>query len=248
MESIHKMATETRHYALIGKHLGHSWSQRWFEAMFAREGLKGHAYTLHEMSSLDRLREWVAEEHICGFNVTIPYKQAILPMLDALSPEADAIGAVNCVVVSGKRLVGHNTDAPAFAHTLAQKNPGTAALILGTGGAARAVAFALETLGIKHQLVSRHPSGDAIGYTEAASRPRGFDILVNATPVGMWPNVDATPWPYETKGFRLVYDLIYNPSPTLLMQQAAAAGVTVMDGLAMLHRQAELSWQLWQQR
>lgn len=242
------MATETRHYALIGKHLGHSWSQRWFETMFAREGLEGHAYSLHEMPSLDGLREWVAEEHICGFNVTIPYKQAILPMLDAVSPEAETIGAVNCVVVSGGRLIGHNTDAPAFVHTMPQKNPGNAALILGTGGAARAVAYALETLGIKHLYVSRQPSGDTIGYTEAASCMQGFDILVNATPVGMWPNVDATPWPYELKGFRLVYDLIYNPSPTLLMRHATEAGATVMDGLAMLHRQAELSWQLWQQR
>lgn len=248
MENIRKMATGTRHYALIGKPLGHSWSQRWFKAMFAREGLKGHAYTLHEMPSLDGLREWVAEEHICGFNVTIPYKQAILPMLDALSPEANAIGAVNCVVVSGRRLVGHNTDAPAFAHTLAQKNPGTAALILGTGGAARAVGYALKGLGIKHLYVSRNPQGTAIGYAEAATRSREFDMLVNATPIGMWPAVDATPWPYSLEGFRLVYDLIYNPSPTLLLRQAAAMGAATRDGLAMLHRQAELSWQLWQQR
>ena len=248
LESIRKMATETKHYALIGKHLGHSWSQRWFEAMFAREGLEGHSYTLHEMPTLDGLRQWICREHILGFNVTIPYKQAIMPMLDSVSREADAIGAVNCVVVGGGRLVGHNTDAPAFAQTLPANAPGNAALILGTGGAAQAVAYALKTLGIKYQMVSRHPSGDAIGYSEANLRAREFDILVNATPAGMWPDVDSTPWPYGLEGFGLVYDLVYNPSPTLLLRQAAAAGAATVDGLAMLQRQAELSWQLWRQQ
>lgn len=241
------MANDTRHYALIGKHLGHSWSQRWFEAMFAREGLAGYSYILHEMDSLDRLRQWVDKEHICGFNVTIPYKQAILPMLDALSPEAKTIGAVNCVCVSGGRLIGHNTDAPAFEQTLPTSLHGSAALILGTGGAAKAVAYDLWEMGIRHLHVSRHPIAESIGYTEAAARRTEFDILINATPVGMWPDVDATPWTSGLDGFRLVYDLIYNPSPTLLLRQAAAAGATTVDGLAMLHRQAELSWQLWQQ-
>ena len=237
-----------KRYALIGKKLGHSWSQRWFEEMFSREGMTDRTYLLHEMPSLNELRQWVKEKQICGFNVTIPHKQAILPMLDTLSPEAEAIGAVNCVCVKDGILIGHNTDAPAFSQTMRDRHTGGAALILGTGGAAQAVAYALKTMGIPHQLVSRHPAREFIGYTEALARKKEFDILVNATPVGMWPDVDATPWPYGLEGFRLVYDLIYNPSPTLLLRQASAAGATTIDGLAMLHRQAELSWQLWRQQ
>lgn len=237
-----------KHYALIGRKLGHSWSQRWFEERFVREGLKDCTYCLHEMASLDGLRQWVAEEHIGGFNVTIPYKQTILPLLDALAPEAEAIGAVNCVVASGGRLTGHNTDAPAFRQTFESTDVEGAALILGTGGAAQAVAYALKELGRDYRLVSRKPTGAAIGYEEAAARRHEFSILVNATPVGMWPDVEVSPWPCGLEGFRLVYDLVYNPSPTLLLRQAAAAGAKTVDGLAMLHRQAELSWQLWRQQ
>ncbi len=240
-----------KHYALVGRKLGHSWSQRWFEERFVSEGLKDCTYSLHEMATLDGLRQWVDEEHIGGFNVTIPYKQAILPLLDALSPEAEAIGAVNCVCVNNGTLTGHNTDAPAFAETLGgseARSEKKGALILGTGGASRAVAYALKNLGIDFLHVSRNPAGKSIGYPEAAARALEFDLLVNATPVGMWPDVDATPWPYDLEQFHIVYDLIYNPSPTLLLKQAAAAGATTVDGLAMLHRQAELSWQLWRQQ
>ena len=307
-----------KRYALIGKRLGHSWSQQWFEALFQQLGLNDHSYTLCEMPTLEGLRRWVEAEHIDGFNVTIPYKQAILPLLDALSPEAEAIGAVNCVVVRDGQLTGHNTDAAAFRQTLKECGVRSAelgvyqnselrtnhselrtqnselrtqnselrtnhselrtqnselrtqnselriqnsefrtqnselrtqnsSLILGTGGAAHAVAYALKELGIDYLHVSRNPTGSAIGYAEAAALRQEFGILVNATPVGMWPDVEATPWPYSLEGFQLVYDLIYNPSPTLLMRQARERSVTAVDGLAMLHRQAELSWQLWQQ-
>lgn len=235
-----------KRFALIGKRLGHSWSQQWFSELFARLGLDDHSYTLHEMASLDGLREWVEDEHINGFNVTIPYKQTIIPLLDELSPEAEAIGAVNCVCVRDDRLVGHNTDAPAFRETLCDCGVQNVefAIILGTGGAAHAVGYALDQLGIEHIFVSRNqlPSFHL-------SHP-DFQLLINATPVGMWPNVDACPLSYDfdfsNYNIKLVYDLIYNPSPTLLLQRAAQAGVKCQDGLAMLHRQAELSWKLWQ--
>lgn len=239
-----------RNFALIGKKLGHSWSQQWFCELFAKLGLDDYRYELHEMVSLDGLRQWVDEANISGFNVTIPYKQAIIPLLDALSPDAKAIGAVNCVCVSAGRLIGHNTDAPAFASTLSSFHAPLSALILGTGGAARAVGYALGNQGIEHLFVSRNPDAcgipDALDYAAAAALPERFNMLINATPVGMWPNVEAYPWPADLRRFKYVYDLIYNPSPTLLMQRAAACGATVTDGLAMLHRQAELSWQLWQ--
>lgn len=249
------------HYALIGGKLGHSFSQRWFEDMFAREGLVGYTYALHEMSSLDGLRQWVTQEQIDGFNVTIPYKKSIISMLDTLSPEAQAIGAVNCVCVDHGRLIGNNTDAPAFGETLdtwIDSNKKNHAFILGTGGAAHAVGYALKQRGIEYLYVSRNPEKwnadneeiKVIGYTELATNNwPPTTLIINATPVGMWPDIDSSPWPCpeQLNENMFVYDLIYNPSPTLLMRQASERGARTTDGLAMLHRQAELSWQLWQQ-
>ncbi len=239
-----------KRYALIGRRLGHSWSQRWFEGLFRHLGLADHSYVLHEMASLDGLRQWVEHERIAGFNVTVPYKRDILPLLDGLDPVAREIGAVNCVTVEGGRLVGHNTDAPAFLSTISDLQL-SSALILGTGGAAQAVAWALRQLGVEHLFVSRNPQGDRqVSYSALPSAHYPHPtLLVNATPVGMYPDIDTTPlpadFPFSTFNTQLVYDLIYNPSPTLLLRQAAAQGVPTRDGLAMLHRQAELGWELW---
>lgn len=252
-------------YALIGKRLGHSWSQRWFEAQFRQLGLKDHCYELHEMERLDDLRQWVERKGIAGFNVTVPYKQAILPLLDGLDAEAAAIGAVNCVSVERGRLLGHNTDAPAFRETLLDSGFTIQhSLILGTGGAARAVAYALRQLGVEPLFVSRHPQGEGqVGYEALADSPlKPNTLIVNATPVGMYPDVNAAPIDMSEIGGRtadggrrqrpaddlMVYDLIYNPSPTRLLRDAAAHGARTVDGLAMLERQAELSLDLWERR
>ena len=142
---------------LIGNPLGHSWSQRWFEEMFRREGIADAFYGLFPLPTLDGLREWVLREGLAGFNVTIPYKEAVIPYLDELSEEARAIGAVNCVSVRNGLLTGHNTDAPAFRETLLPhlKPWHTRALVLGTGGAAKAVCHVLRGLGVEVTLVSR---------------------------------------------------------------------------------------------
>lgn len=237
-----------KRFALIGKKLGHSYSQQYFEGLFKELGLPDHSYRLHEMASLESLRDWIREEGICGFNVTVPYKQAIVPLLDRLDPVAEAVGAVNCVTVEGDMLTGHNTDAPAFLKTLGEER-WNRALILGTGGAAQAVAYALRKLGVPYTFVSRKPEeGMAIGYGEL----RSFDfshptLIVNATPVGMFPDTERNPWPCPEvlNGHCMVYDLTYNPSPTLLMRQAAAQGAKTKDGLEMLHLQAALSWELY---
>lgn len=241
-----------KRYGLIGKRLGHSLSQELFEA----QGFKDACYGLYEMTSLDGLRQWVAAEGICGFNVTIPYKQAILPLLDDVDDTAAEIGAVNCVSVKDGRLTGHNTDAPAFMATLRPLLPTLntphSALILGTGGAAQAVAFALKQLEIEYLFVSRHPElhGNAIGYSQlpTANHPLPT-LIINATPVGMYPDVDHSPLDFSLLtshfSFLLVYDLIYNPSRTLLMREAEALGARVKNGLDMLRRQAELSWRIW---
>lgn len=230
---------------MIGKKLGHSLSQELFEA----QGFKDARYGLYEMESLDGLRQWVEQEHINGFNVTIPYKQEIIPLLDAVDDTAAEIGAVNCVSVENGRLVGHNTDAPAFMATFVEPFHGTA-LLLGTGGAARAVAYALRQLSVDYVFVSRHPEAatmkPVIGYDEITP---DYSMIINATPVGMYPDIESTPINLSPLTSHLspclVYDLIYNPSPTLLMRQAEALGARVKNGLEMLNRQAESSWQIW---
>jgi shikimate dehydrogenase len=179
-------------------------------------------------------------------------------LLDELDETAAAIGAVNCVTVEEGRLVGHNTDAPAFQLTVnnLQLTGDREAFILGTGGAARAVAYALGQLGIKYTFVSRHPEKhpdlepNIIGYSQFSIFNSQFSILINATPVGMYPAVDATPldlknFQFSIFNFQLVYDLIYNPSPTRLLREAALLGATTKDGLEMLHLQAEMSWALF---
>ena len=280
------LQSEMKHFALIGRSLTHSYSKEYFDAQHFTDA----DYNLCALSSLNGLRRWVEEKGICGFNVTVPYKQAVIPFLDALNPEAEAIGAVNCVVVDDGRLIGHNTDAPAFRRTLetllnTKHLTPASAFILGTGGAARAVAYALGQLGIPHTFVSRTPGQHpgAVGYSDLPALITRPSIIVNATPVGMYPDIDSTPLaafsgqlsvgsgqfsvgsslsgssPKLGEGDPsaarveecvspfpvLVYDLVYNPSPTLLMRHAAALGAQTKDGLEMLHLQAELSWHLW---
>lgn len=243
-----------KRYGLIGKKLSHSWSQRWFEAMFEREGILDTEYKAYELPTTNNLRRWVSDYHIDGFNVTIPYKEAVIPHLDRLDDEATAIGAVNCVEVHNGLLIGHNTDAPAFLTTLESKlsSRHKAALVLGTGGASKAVCYALQRAGIEYQLVSRTPSvhPGAIGYGQAGLLAKSYQIIINATPIGMYPNVDDTPWPYVhlLDENHLCYDLIYNPSPTRFLREAAARGAIAIGGLAMLERQAELSWTIWAKR
>ena len=248
------------HYGLIGKQLSHSFSQNYFEEKFASESLSGYSYELIELESLNELKQIADEKELDGFNVTIPYKVEMLPLLDDIDDTARKIGAVNCVKVIREdvevRLKGYNTDAPAFADTLQNSKfdiRNSKALILGTGGAAQAVAYGLEMLGIEYMYVSRNPShsniqDSVIGYDEAYQLTDEYTIIVNATPVGMFPNSSCSPWthPELLTNRHICYDLIYNPSPTRFMQEAAMRGATVQDGLPMLHRQAELSWEIWQ--
>lgn len=268
-----------KRFALIGRKLGHSYSQRWFEELFARLELEDHSYRLVEMPSLEGFRHWVQEEHINGFNVTVPYKQEIIPYLDELDDSAAAIGAVNCVTVERGRLTGHNTDAPAFLQTLeetlllscnqtfkqscpqaikqSRNHAITQSFILGTGGAAHAVAYALRQLGIPYTFVSRTPErhDNAISYAQLSTQLLTVNcklLIINATPVGMYPDIDATPLGLthaftHSRIHAFVYDLIYNPSPTRLLREAAALGAKTKDGLEMLHRQAELSWEWFRQ-
>lgn len=243
-----------RRYGLIGRRLGHSYSKRWFEDMFVREGVWDAEYDLYEFDELperEALHHWVAEKELSGFNVTVPYKEAVVARLDELDGAAEAIGAVNCVEVRDGRLIGHNTDAPAFGETLRPllREWHTSALVLGTGGAAKAVRYALEQRGIEAMMVSREPERHpgSVSYLEAEELVQERFVLVNATPVGMTPDEAHTPWPYNYRlGMKhLCYDLVYNPEETRFMLDAELCGAEVCNGLAMLYRQAELSWELF---
>lgn len=249
-------------FGLIGKPVGHSLSPGLFEEYCAERGLKGYEYRCYELEAdhvtRAALRRWVGEQLLGGFNVTLPYKRQVLSAMDYLSPEAAAIGAVNCVRVvhreesDGLRLEGYNTDAVSFAATLQPllRSWHTSALVLGTGGAAQAVAYALQTLGIDYLLVSRTPAGKArtISYAEAAREASGRTIIINATPVGMAPRADENPCPFchLFTPRHLCYDLIYNPWQTRFLSESAAQGATTANGLAMLRLQALQSYRIWQ--
>ncbi len=243
-------------YGLIGFPLGHSFSAKFFTEKFSREGIDAE-YRNFELPDIGDLTELLAEyPEISGLNVTIPYKQQIIPYLTALDSRAQEIGAVNTVRLRHDAdgnltaLEGFNTDAPAFARTLAPMLPDEAlsALVLGTGGASLAVCAALGWLGIDYTLVSRTPADGRLTYdaltpaTISANR-----LIVNTTPLGMSPKTDACPdIPYEAlTPTHICYDLIYNPEQTLFLKKAAERGAATRNGLAMLHLQALLAWKIW---
>lgn len=239
-----------RKYGLIGKQLSHSWSARFFNEKFIRENITDCEYELFSLPSLHGLREWAFGAELSGFNVTIPYKTEIISHLDQLDTESASIGAVNCVHIIDKKLIGHNTDWKAFHDTISPllSPHNTHALILGTGGAAKAVAFALHRLGIESLFVSRTPSNSkTISYDEALQKASTHTVIVNATPLGTSPNTTENPWPDSTSITKrhLCYDLIYNPEETSFLHQASLKNATTCNGLEMLHRQALLSWEIW---
>lgn len=242
-----------RQYGLIGKSLGHSFSQRYFEEKFASIGRFDCRYNLYELPSLDGFREFVdAVPDLMGLNVTIPYKQAVMPLLDELDPEAEAVGAVNTVRVRREegrlRLTGYNTDVEGFRRSLAGHPLPHRALVLGTGGAAAAVTYVLRQWGVEYKMVSRRPTGEQIGYEAITPAMIGEWLwLIHCTPVGMYPDVETCPpVPYEAlTGNNFLYDLVYNPEETLFLRRGRERGALTQNGLKMLHLQADAAWEIW---
>lgn len=244
-------------YGLIGKPLVHSFSQQYFTEYFARTGREA-CYLPFELDTIGALPALLASHpDLRGFNVTIPYKQQVIAYLDLLDPAAAAIGAVNVVKVvhtdGGVRLIGYNTDHFGFRRSLLPLIPASTsrALVLGTGGASRAVVYALEWLDIRATLVSRTPSQGQLGYRDLTDATiRTFDLIVNCTPLGTYPAVDTCPdLPYHALDSRQIcYDLVYNPAETRFLRQAAAQGCRVSNGLQMLHIQADKAWQIWNEQ
>lgn len=239
-------------YGLVGFPLGHSFSRSFFTDKFAREGIDAR-YINFELPDISLLENVVADTAgLRGFNVTIPYKQAVIPMLNHLDAEAAEIGAVNVVRVEGDgSLSGYNSDVYGFVESIRPLLAGgnhTKALVLGTGGASRAVCYGLRSLGTRPTRVSRKPGPDNITYADLSPEVMSaHTVVVNTTPLGMYPAVDTAPdIPYDMITSRHVcFDLVYNPETTRFMQLCAARGATVSNGLLMLRLQALRAWDIW---
>lgn len=242
-------------YGLVGFPLGHSFSRRFFTEKFSKENIEAE-YLNFEIPSIEEFPNIISSNpYLKGLNVTIPYKQQVMQFLDALSPEAKAIGAVNVVKVShhdGKvNLTGHNSDVIGFVNSIKPliKEHHKKALILGTGGASRAIHYGLEKkLGLETLFVSRSKRPGMITYEDVnADTLSEYEVIVNCSPCGMHPHVDECPaLPYQfMTGRHLLYDLVYNPEETLFMKKGAAQGATVKNGYEMLILQAIASWEIW---
>lgn len=250
-------------YGLIGYPLGHSFSRKFFTEKFATEGIDAQ-YLNFEIPSIEEFPEIIKNNPtLRGLNVTIPYKQQVMQYLDDISEEAKAIGAVNVVkvehlaafegkVAKGVKLTGYNSDVIGFVESIKPllKPHHKKALILGTGGASKAIRYGLEKkLGMKTLFVSRSTREGMITYEEVTAKVlKEYEVIVNCSPVGMYPHVDECPaLPYEAMNENnLLYDLVYNPLETLFMKKGAAQGATVKNGLEMLHLQAIASWEFWE--
>ncbi|MDE7116571.1 MAG: shikimate dehydrogenase [Muribaculaceae bacterium] len=243
-------------YGLTGYPLGHSFSEKYFSEKFERENI-GECYRLFPMTDLQSLDVLLTQNaDLMGLNVTIPYKKDIIKYLDALSVDAERIGAVNVVKIHRNAdlekpvLIGYNTDWKGFSLSLSPLLSGNekSALVLGTGGASAAVIFALKELGIKPVMVSRHRREDVITYEDIDEKILSENLLIiNTTPLGMFPNTEtAPPLPYHLlSSSHICYDLVYNPAETEFMKRCRQMGAIMKNGLEMLHIQAELSWKIW---
>lgn len=240
-------------YGLIGYPLGHSFSKSHFENMFNNEGIEA-SFLNFEIDNLNKLQKIInTYQSIKGLSVTIPYKQDIIPFLDLISKEAKAIGAVNSIRITrnNNKIIckGFNTDVYgfkiSFLHLIGSNR--SKALILGSGGAAKAIKYTLNELGIEYLEVSRTPTHKQISYNEISSIIKNYKIIINTTPLGMFPNTNSCPdIPYQKlNSSYYLFDLTYNPEITTFMKKGIENKANVKNGLEMLHLQAQKSWSLW---
>ncbi|GAA4500564.1 shikimate dehydrogenase [Hymenobacter ginsengisoli] len=243
-----------RVFGLLGRSLAHSFSQAYFTKKFEQLGLTDCRYELFELAEASDLPALLARQpYLAGLNVTIPYKEKIWPYLTRVAPSAAVVGAVNVIeFLADGGLVGHNTDYLGFRESLRTfyplDAPNRRALVLGTGGAAKAVAVALQELAIPYQFVSRGPQGPTLTYEELTpSVLASHSLIVNTTPLGTYPAVgNCPPLPYSAlTPHHYLFDLIYNPRETLFLQRGLAAGCHIQNGYEMLALQAEAAWAIW---
>lgn len=239
-------------FGLLGRDITYSFSRSYFAEKFKKEKLD-HTYVNFDIDTIELFNQLLLDnENVKGINVTIPYKEAIIPYLDKLNKQAEKIGAVNTIKFTKKgKLVGYNTDFYGFKNSLKPllKQEDYKALILGTGGASKAVAYALKKLDIPYKFVSRQAKDKGqISYQDVSTSViTEHQILINCTPVGTFPNVDSCPdIPYQAiTSTHILYDLIYNPSETKFLKLGRKNGAQTQNGLKMLELQAEKSWEIW---
>ncbi|MDA0176042.1 shikimate dehydrogenase family protein [Mesoflavibacter profundi] len=242
-----------RKFGLIGRNISYSFSQNYFSIKFKDENILDATYQNFDIQSINQFKkEILATDHLAGLNVTIPFKEEIIPLLDKVDKKAKKIGAVNTIKITKKgKTKGYNTDCYGFKKSLKPllKKQHKNALILGTGGASKAIAYVLKQLNIDYKFVSRSASNNA-DYTYSDLNQElinNHQIIINCTPVGTYPKVDQAPdIPYQfITSNHILYDLIYNPSTTLFLQEGKNKGATIINGYDMLVFQAEKAWKIW---
>ena len=241
-----------KEYGLIGKNLKHSFSAKYFNNKFEKEGIKNCNYQLFELANIEDIRIFIqSNPNLKGFNITIPYKEAIIPYLDEVDDMVKEIGACNCVKIEDGKLIGFNTDVAGFMLSILPliEPQHHSAVILGNGGAAKAVIYSLEQISIDYQVFAREPKNkyELIWSELNEQHIEDNKIIINTTPIGMWPNVDNSPEiPFHALDrFHLVYDLIYNPETTKFLKKAIDQDAIIKNGLEMLEQQAEAAWDIW---
>lgn len=245
--------TNKNRFGLLGKNINYSFSKGYFTEKFIKENYKGYTYENFDIPEISHFTAILDKNNteLKGLNVTIPYKEEVIPYLNKLSKKAAKIGAVNTIKISKNgTLKGYNTDYYGFKKSLKPllKKHHKKALILGTGGASKGVAFALDELGIKYKLVSRNNKANTIDYSQINKDTFDqFQIIINCTPLGTSPNIEACPnIPYDYfTDKHIAYDLIYNPAETQFLKNAKSKGAKIKNGLDMLIYQAEKAWKIW---
>lgn len=247
-----KLKKKQRKFGLIGKNISYSFSKKYFSEKFINNHFHNCEYENYDIKNINEFTEIIDKNKgLVGLNVTIPYKESILPFLDKISKNAKKIGAVNCISISkNNKLKGYNTDFYGFKKSLKPllKNHHKKALILGTGGASKAVAFALKKLNIEFDFVSRNPSEYEIGYDEInATIFNEYQIIVNTTPLGTFPTVTEFPkLDYSLfTSKHIAFDLVYNPEESTFLKKAKKSGAVTKNGHEMLINQAEKAWLIW---
>jgi shikimate dehydrogenase len=237
-------------FGLIGYPLSHSFSKRYFDEKFVKEGWHDILFNNYSIEHIDLLHEILQDENLKGLAVTIPYKKSVIPFLNGMDAVVKEIEACNCIKINDGKLFGYNTDVIGFEQSFAKHllPKHKQALVLGTGGASAAVEFVLKKLHIPFQFVSRKKSANSFLYEELNEEIMNeHQIIINTSPLGMYPNVSEVPAiPYQfISAQHYLFDLIYNPAETKFLQEGKLKGATIKNGYEMLEFQAEENWKIW---
>lgn len=240
-----------RIFGLIGKNINYSYSELFFKNKFKKENIKNAIYKIFDIQNIEIIKDLLYKiPNLYGLNITIPYKEKIMKFITHYSDEVLEIGAVNTIKIISKTMIGYNTDVYGFEKSflIKKKKHHKNALILGTGGASKAIAFVLKKLNISYLYVSRYKKKDTITYLDITPDIiNNYQIIINCSPIGTYPSINESPAiPYRSlSSIHYMYDLIYNPYETSFLKKGKNMGCTVQNGLKMLHLQANKSWQIW---